>query len=109
MKQSKYLSLGTNVKIIVPKIFVRCGYTLDFLEIQKQKGKEINELMTKLNRVFNEYLMKGISDTIVSLQVSTSYDRKVDNYLNKACCAFLLRQAKFGGKEKYLNMTHLIY
>ena len=82
----KYLPLGAKVRVVTPKVFVRCGYPLNFDEVSRKFSDEITERINKAS-----YAAKLNQD-----------DRYVSKYLFKAVVCDILKREKFGGLERQI-------
>lgn len=87
----KIIRVGDTVKIIVPKLFVRCGYSMcpeiESNSIRREFGKEINDLLVRIG-------VKENQDCI--------FDQK---YLNQICQEIAYAKCKsnrYGGRDRQI-------
>lgn len=88
-KPTKYAQIGDKVKIITPKIFVRCGYTLTPEILHSRRMHEV------------EGLARAAWQAMSIKKRSYTFDppARVYNNLISAATSFILNEEKFGGPE----------
>lgn len=76
--------IGSCVRIVTPKMFLRCGYPLTMDEVSIKFSDEIRE------RVARAAVAASIYEG----------DHRAHRYLDRAVCASIMRREGFGGKER---------
>lgn len=85
-KKKKYADIGDRIVVLVPKMFIRCGYLVDANFLREKYTPEINR------RVYQARKAANLPED----------DRKVTSALEQAVILGMLREKEFGGRERVI-------
>ena len=100
---TKYLPLGTKVKIIEGKRFIRCGYPLNFEVVRALHAEEITKkindmaLAADLSGARAKSRALEIAGIKCTLEEPLELNEKVRKSLENAVCYDIIRRENFGG------------
>src|SRR5215472_3185828 len=84
LRPTKYARIGDKVKVIVPKVFIRCGYPLDRYTVMGTRAPFIETQIYKMAK-----------EARLDLE-----DRFVKHSLKQAVIFNILKEEGFGGRER---------
>ena len=108
MGKRKYAAIGSSVRIVTPKQFIRCGYPLSIKDVMNRDFEEIERQCVKLfctldNQPTPEPKPETLSNDWLSLSVvsqTPAMSATVHGMLCAAIAAYRLEKEGFGGKTR---------
>lgn len=101
MSRRKYANPGERVRVVTPKLFIRCGYTLTSDIIMDTREKEVTKAVNAAHAAMVQEIQGESVTTMLSIRTSpVVIDQRVRFLLNSAVCSMILENEQWGGKEK---------
>lgn len=99
-KNKNIIRVGDQVKIIVPNVFVRCGYPLTVQKVKDEViTKEQKDAIITMLKAFDIHYNEYIADLALTLNYNTSGTEAYDKVLHTLSME-VLRQKKWGGRDR---------
>lgn len=98
---TKYVKPGDKIRIMVPKLFVRCGYLLNPEKILTERQQQVDALVMKAWKAMR-YPGREEIETNFLVEYTEDIPWRVKRHLTSSVVSMILNCEHFGGKERQI-------